>query len=115
MNSDSDINHDIMDTSVENRTSQVRLSHLLENSLYLEIDTECQQCEKKLREEELFSGFTKSLNQYTIKCPACKSMFVPKLMVYSEYKTDYLKGREGVSVTLLSPIILYKEYINIIE
>jgi len=35
--------------------------------------------------------------------------------VYSEYKTDYLKGREGVSITMLSPIILYKEYINIIE
>ena len=36
-------------------------------------------------------------------------------MVYSEYKTDYLKGREGVSIQLLSPVTLYKEYINIVE
>lgn len=40
---------------------------------------------------------------------------MPEFTVYSEYKTDYLKGREGVKVTLLSPIILYKEYINLVE
>ena len=50
-----------------------------------------------------------------IKCPICKENFVPKFMVYSEYKTDYLKGREGVSIQLLSPVTLYKEYINIVE
>lgn len=50
-----------------------------------------------------------------IKCPVCKESFVPKFTVYSEYKTDYLRGREGVSVTLLSPITLYKEYINLVE
>ena len=36
-------------------------------------------------------------------------------MIYSEYKTDYLKGKEGLSVQLLSPVILYKEYINLVE
>ena len=45
----------------------------------------------------------------------CKENFVPKFTVYSEHKTDYLKGREGMSVQLLSPVTLYKEYINIVE
>lgn len=52
---------------------------------------------------------------YVIVCPICKERFVPKFTVYSEYKTDYLNGREGMKVTLLSPITLYKEYINIVE
>lgn len=44
------------------------------------------------------SGFSKNLSSYVIKCPMCKENFVPKFTVYSEYKTDYLKGREGMSV-----------------
>lgn len=50
-----------------------------------------------------------------IKCPICKERFVPKLNVYSEYKTDYLKGREGMQIQMLSPVILYKEFVNIVE
>lgn len=68
-----------------------------------------------MKEEELLSGFTKNLSAYTVRCPICKNQFVPKFTVYSEYKTDYLRGREGVCITMLSPIVLYKEYINIIE
>ncbi len=52
---------------------------------------------------------------YTIKCPICNNQYVPKFNVYSEYKTDYLRGRDGMSISLLSPVTLYKEYINIVE
>ncbi len=83
--------------------------------MFIEIDCECSQCEKVLKEEELLSGFTKNLSAYTVKCPACGGNFVPRFTVYSEYKTDYLKGRDGVSIQMLSPLTLYKEYINISE
>ena len=81
----------------------------------MEIELECQQCEKPLKEEEIFSGFMKNLSSYVIRCPICKECFVPKFFVYSEYKTDYLKGKDGMSVQLLSPVIVYKEYINLVE
>ena len=45
----------------------------------------------------------------------CKENFVPKFNVYSEHKTDWLKGRDGMSIQMLSPVTLYKEYINIVE
>ena len=50
-----------------------------------------------------------------IKCPLCHSSNVPKFNIYSEYKTDYLRGREGLKITFLSPVTLYKEYINLVE
>jgi hypothetical protein len=40
---------------------------------------------------------------------------VPKFTIYSEFKTEYLKGKEGTSIQLLSPVVLYKEYINLVE
>ena len=99
------------------RSSQVRLSQVLENStaLYLEIEQQCQQCQQSLREEDILSGFGKNLSAYVIRCPLCKDNFVPKFWVYSEYKTDYLKGREGMSIQLLSPVTLYKEYVNVLD
>ena len=68
-----------------------------------------------MKEEEILSGFSKNLSAYIIKCPICKENFVPKFKVYSEHKTDYLKGKDGMSVQLLSPVSLYKEYVNIVE
>jgi hypothetical protein len=35
--------------------------------------------------------------------------------IFSEYKTDFIKGKDGFRVQLLSPVTLYKEYINIVE
>ena len=93
----------------------MKLSQILENSLYLEIEAICQQCEKPLKEEEILSSFSKNLSAYAIKCPLCKENDVPKFKVYSEHKTDYIRGKEGQRVQLLSPVTLYKEYINIVE
>lgn len=107
---------DYIETQVEtSRASYVKLSQILENSLYMEIEPLCQQCDKPLKEEEILSGFSKNLSAYVIRCPICKECFVPKFKVYSEHKTEYLKGRDGMSMQLLSPVILYKEYINIVE
>lgn len=79
MRTESDLGGDIIDTQVESlRGSQVRLSQILENSLYIELDLECSQCEKPLKEEELLSGFTKNLSSYIVKCPICKGNFVPR-------------------------------------
>ena len=40
----------------------------------------------------------KNLSSYTVICPICKGKYVPRFMVYSEYKTEYLKGKDGLSV-----------------
>jgi hypothetical protein len=79
MYTESDSNADILDTQIieSNRISCVKLSQILENSLFLDMDLECSQCEKSLKEEELLSGFTKNLSSYTVKCPICKGNFVP--------------------------------------
>lgn len=99
------------------RPSVIKLSAILENksSLFLEFEHLCQQCEKPLKEEEILSCFSKNLSAYAVRCPLCKENFVPKFKVYSEIKSEYLKGKEGMSVQLLSPVTLYKEYINIVE
>jgi hypothetical protein len=83
--------------------------------LYFEFESLCQECFKPLKEEEILSGFSKNLSAYVIKCPLCQNSNVPKFNIYSEYKTDYLKGREGIKITFLSPVTLYKEYINLVE
>ena len=65
----------------------IKLSQVLEGSLYIELQKECQHCENSLREEELFSLFMQDQSDYTIKCPYCQQCFVPKFLVQSEYKT----------------------------
>ena len=32
--------------------------------------------------------------------------------MYSEYKTPFINGREGLTMQLLPPVALYKEFIN---
>ena len=88
------------------------MSQVLEGSIYIELQKECQHCEKPLKEEELFSLFTQDQSDYTVKCPYCNQCFVPKFTIQSEYKTPYVNGREGLSMQLLPPCTLYKEFIN---
>jgi hypothetical protein len=75
-----------VDTQVINRNSnlQSKLSYVLENSLFLEIEKSCGKCKEFLREEEILSGFQKNMSNYTVKCPICKEFFVPKFTIYSE-------------------------------
>lgn len=50
----------------------IKLSQVLEGSLYIELQNVCQHCEKPLKEEELFSLFTQDQSDYTVKCPYCQ-------------------------------------------
>ena len=96
----------------------MKLSYILENSLYLELEKLCLKCKTPLREEELFSGFQTSLSNYVVKCPICSEDFVPKFTIYSEQEGEgtcgYLNGRKGQVISLLPPITLYKEFFNIL-
>ena len=85
---------------------------MLEHSLYIEICKECPHCNNPLKEEELLSGLQKNNSDYTSKCPYCLVPFVPKVTLYSEYKTDFINGREGLTLQLLPPVPLYKEFLN---
>ena len=49
-----------------------------------------------------------------MKCPICQEFFVPKFTVYSEQENTYIKGRKGQVISLLPPITLYKEFVNIL-
>ena len=69
-------------------------------------------CEKPLKEEELLSGLQKNNSDYTVKCPQCSCSFVPKFTLYSEYTSDFISGREGLTLQLLPPVALYKEFLN---
>ena len=80
----------------------------------MEIKKTCQKCKETLREEELFSGFQKNLSNHTVKCPICGECFVPKFTIYSEQENSYVKVRNGLTLSLLPPVTLYKEFFNII-
>lgn len=92
----------------------MKLSSILENSLFFEFEKSCSKCKETLREEEIFSGFQKSLSNYTVKCPICKKDFVPKFSIYCEQENLYLNGKKGTTISLLPPITLYKEFFNIL-
>ena len=96
-------------------SNPMKLSHILENSLFLDIEKTCTKCKESLREEELFTGFQKNLSTYTVKCPICSKEFVPKFSVHSEHQDSaYLKDIKDKPVQLLPPVTLYKEFFNII-
>jgi|LauGreDrversion4_2_1035121.scaffolds.fasta_scaffold354793_1 hypothetical protein len=55
----------------------------------------------------------KNQSEYTIRCPICKQCFVPKFSIHTQVESDLLpEGRNGLTMQLLSPVVLYKEFIN---
>ena len=81
---------------IQDDKNQSKLSYLLENSLYLEILKDCNQCGQQLIEEEMLTGMLKNQSEYIIKCPKCKQCFVPKFMIYTEHKSKVLpEGKKG--------------------
>jgi len=42
-------------------------------------------------------------------------MFVPKFTIYSEHENSFVQGRKGEVISMLPPLTLYKEFINIIS
>lgn len=60
------------ETQGMNRNSNpAKLSYILENSLFFEIEKKCAKCNEVLREEEVLTGFQRNLSSYTCKCPIC--------------------------------------------
>ena len=102
------------DSITQPQEKQIKLSQVLEGGLYIELQNNCSKCELPIREEELFSMFSQDQADYTVKCPHCQKMFVPKFLVQSEYQTQYVNGREGLHEQLLAPATLYKEFINML-
>ena len=102
------------ETQAVNRFSNpAKLSYVLESPLFIQLDKQCSKCKEQLREEEIFSGFSKNTSSYTVKCPLCKAMFRPKFTIYCEHENSFLNGRNGHIVLLLPPVTLYKEFFNI--
>ena len=62
----------------------MRLSSVLENLLYFEMDKQCPNCKQVLREEEIMSGFEKNLTNYKVVCPICKESFIEQFTIYTE-------------------------------
>jgi len=103
------------ETQAVRNSNLMKLSYILENLLYFEIDKICPKCNETLREEEVFSGFQKNLSSYTIKCPICSGQYVPKFKIYTEQENAFVSGRKGETISMLPPVCLYKEFINIIS
>ena len=102
---------DNLDEKEETQTSQ--MSWVMDSSLFLEILKSCNQCVEQLREEEVLSGMLKNNSEYIIRCPKCKQCFVPKFKIFTASPTDFLpEGKKGLSMQLLSPVVLYKEFLN---
>lgn len=59
------------------------------------------------------TGMMKNQSEYIIKCPICKGCFVPKFTIYTDRSSPILpEGKKGLTMQLLSPVVLYKEFIN---
>lgn len=100
------------DSEIQPQDRVIKLSQVLEGSLFIELQKECSHCDAGLREEELFSLFTQDQSDYTVRCPYCKQCFVPKFVVQSELRSPFIENKEGLSMHLLPPVALYKEFIN---
>lgn len=88
----------------------------MENPLFINIHKFCEHCNQPLREEELLTRFEKRLEKHKVSCPYCKEFFMPKFYVYAENESTYLThGKQGESFPILPPIILYKEFFNVLS
>ena len=74
-------------------------------------------CRKQLQIFEIINNFSSDANTYTVKCPYCTKEFVPRFTVCS-LNADWI-GSAGVGTPLwcelLSPWVLQKEILNIID
>ena len=73
-----------MPIPADEQDSGIKISFVMDNSMYLELNKTCAMCSETLREEEILSGMLKNQSEYIIKCPICKQCFVPKFKVFTE-------------------------------
>ena len=89
-----------------------KIQHIIYNAL-IEFPDSCtnEQCERIIREEEIISGWPKSLNSYMCRCPACKADFIPELQI----SYLFMKKEKKYNFYLLSPVLFFKEVMNLIN
>lgn len=94
------------------------------DSIVLNFDDSCPNCNRNLYSEEIFGGWKKSFQEYVTGCPNCKQNFVSRLLKFQELKTkeNSLKvieimenHQKTIPVNLFSPIVVRKELENIIH
>ena len=93
----------------EVKTGKSEVSTALYNAV-IELPNKCggATCGRFFREEELMSGWSRNLNTYTVKCPACGKEFVPNLQVT-------LAADKVAQFYFLFPPLFAKEVYNLIE
>jgi len=93
----------------EERKIREKLIKVLHKSV-IELTNKCLNpaCDRYLREEEIITAWSRNLQEYSIKCPACGTSFVPKLEI--QYTSEKTK-----TFYFLFPPLLYKEFNNLIE
>ncbi len=86
-----------------------KLLKVLQKTL-IELSNKCNNpdCDRYLREEEIMSAWPRSLDRYSIKCPACGKEFIPDMVIQL--------GPEKVKhFYFLSPPLFAKEVHNLVE
>lgn len=98
---------------MENDVGQI--SYVLDNLVIFTV-AQCQNttCSFVMKEEEIMTGWQKSMNEYVSQCPKCKAKFVPKLQIFTDSDHEILNGKEGVEIQWLPPSCLMKEFTNCI-
>ena len=89
-----------------------KICEKMESFLYsssIEIVKKCQneKCKNDLREVDILFGFARDFDKYTCKCNNCGFEFIPRINIHCENLNSEI-------MTVLSPIILKKEIINLI-
>mmetsp|Transcript_3264 Transcript_3264/g.2986 ORF Transcript_3264/g.2986 Transcript_3264/m.2986 type:complete len:364 (+) Transcript_3264:347-1438(+) len=88
----------------EDNNEAAQISYILENIVIFTV-SKCQNttCAYVMKEEEIMTGWQKSMNEYISQCPKCKAKFVPKLQLFTDSEYEILNGKEGLEIQWLPP------------
>ena len=78
---------DDIDDEFGNEAAEI--SYIVEN-VVISAFTQCMNttCNYLIREEEVMTGWQKSMNEYVSQCPKCKAKFVPQLTFFTDSDHD---------------------------
>lgn len=83
-----------------------KLMNIIQKAV-IELTTNCPNCNRYIREEDVIASYPKDLDTYQISC-SCGKQFIPKLEVY-------LSKDEVETYIFLSPHLFSKETTNLIN
>ena len=91
------LSSDNQDKTLMHKNSLMKISKPTVNDLFLDkmlfiFDDMCFECKRKLYPEEIISGWAKSHNEYTTKCPiiSCSKKFVSRYLINIFYIFSFL-------------------------